>query len=51
MPIGQRPRYERSVQAARAKCADDAAFDAAWRVGSAMTMEQAIAFAKQADAD
>jgi len=32
------------VASARAALADDAAFDAAWRRGAAMTTEQAIAF-------
>ena len=50
MPPGERPRYESRVQAARAACANDTAFEAAWRDGSAMTVEQATAFAEQADA-
>jgi non-specific serine/threonine protein kinase len=37
-------RHERSVALARASLGDDAAFDAAWRRGAAMTTEQAIAF-------
>jgi non-specific serine/threonine protein kinase len=39
-----RLRHERSVASARAALGDDAAFDAAWRRGGAMTTEQAIAF-------
>jgi hypothetical protein len=46
-----RLRDDAHVQAARAACADDMAFEAAWREGGAMTLEQAIAFAEQADAD
>ena len=37
-----RLRYERTVPAARAALGDDAAFDAAWRRGAAMTTEQVI---------
>jgi len=33
------------VQAARAACANDVAFDAAWREGNAMTVEEAITYA------
>jgi len=51
LPIPYRERHDSSVRAAREACRDDTAFDAAWRDGSAMTMEQAVAFAKQADAD
>ena len=52
LPIApaQRPRYESRVQAARVACANDTAFEAAWREGNAMTVEQAIAYAEQADA-
>ena len=39
-----RRRHERSVASARAALADDAAFEAAWARGAAMTTEQAIAF-------
>jgi len=35
-------RHERSVATARAALGDDAAFDAAWRRGAAMTTEQVI---------
>jgi len=42
-----RPRYDGSVKAARVACADDTAFQAAWREGSAMTLEQAVAYAEQ----
>jgi non-specific serine/threonine protein kinase len=41
----ERPRYEQQVTAARAALRDDAAFDAAWRQGRAMTSEQAIVYA------
>jgi non-specific serine/threonine protein kinase len=37
-------RHERSVTSARAALGDDAAFDAAWRRGAAMTTEQVIKF-------
>ena len=42
-----RPRYDGSVKAACVACADDTAFQAAWREGSAMTLEQAVAYAEQ----
>jgi non-specific serine/threonine protein kinase len=38
----ERPRYDRQVAAARGALGDDAAFDAAWKVGRAMPLEQAI---------
>ena len=49
MPPGQRPRYDARVEAARVACANDTAFEAAWHEGSAMTLEQAVAYAEQAD--
>ena len=39
-----RLRHERSMASARAALGDDAAFDAAWRRGAAMTTEQVIEF-------
>ncbi len=42
---GKRPRFDRHIAALRAAMADDAAFDAAWQKGRAMTLEQAIALA------
>jgi len=48
--LAERPRYQSRVQAARVACANDTAFDAAWHEGSAMTLEQAVAHAEQADA-
>jgi len=42
---GKRPRFDRQIAAVRAAMADDAAFDAAWQEGRAMTLEQAIALA------
>jgi hypothetical protein len=39
-----RLRYERTVPSARAALGDDAAFDAAWRRGAAMTTEQVVEF-------
>jgi predicted ATPase/class 3 adenylate cyclase len=52
LPIApaQRPRHESRVQAARVDCANDTAFEVAWHEGRTMTMEQAVAYAKQADA-
>jgi predicted ATPase/class 3 adenylate cyclase len=50
MEPAQRPRYNGRVQAARVACANDTAFEAAWHEGSAMTLEQAVAYAEQADA-
>ena len=46
---GERRRYDDRVRAARAACGNDTAFDAAWREGGAMNLEQAIAYAEQAD--
>lgn len=40
----ERPHYDRQVAAARVAPGDDAAFDAAWQKGHAMTLEQAIAY-------
>jgi predicted ATPase/class 3 adenylate cyclase/Tfp pilus assembly protein PilF len=45
-----RPRYDGRVNAARAACANDAAFKAAWHEGSTMTVEQAVVYAEQVDA-
>jgi predicted ATPase/DNA-binding winged helix-turn-helix (wHTH) protein len=45
-----RARYERHVAAARTASDDDTAFDEAWQEGRAMTMEQAIEFALEAQA-
>jgi non-specific serine/threonine protein kinase len=45
----ERVRHERLIAAARAQL-DDAAFDAAWATGQAMTLEQAIAYALGEDA-
>src|SRR5262249_33704772 len=45
LPPNERPRYEQQVAAARAALRDDAAFDAAWQEGRAMTMEEAIVYA------
>jgi non-specific serine/threonine protein kinase len=45
-----RIRHKRSVTAARAALADDAAFDAAWRRGAAMTTAQAFEFVLNPDA-
>jgi len=50
MRSGERRRYDDRVRMARAACGNDTAFDAAWREGGAMTLEQAIAFAEQGDA-
>jgi non-specific serine/threonine protein kinase len=41
----ERPQYDRQVAAARAAVGNDERFDAAWRKGHAMTLEQAIAYA------
>lgn len=40
---GDRPDYERQIAAARGALGDDAAFDAAWREGRAMTLDETIA--------
>jgi hypothetical protein len=50
MAPAQRPRYDGRVQAARVACANDAAFEVAWHEGHAMSLEQAVAYAEQADA-
>jgi len=42
-----RLRYREDIDAARAALADDAAFDSAWREGSAQTLDRAIDFALQ----
>jgi hypothetical protein len=43
--LSERTRYEEQVAAARAALNDNAAFDAAWQQGRAMTVEQAVALA------
>jgi hypothetical protein len=40
--------FERRIATARASFGNDAAFDAAWQEGHAMTMEQAVEYALQA---
>ena len=45
LPANERCEYEQQVTTARAVLGDEAAFDAAWQEGRAMTMEQAIAAA------
>jgi hypothetical protein len=45
LPPGECLRYEQQVATARAALADAAAFDAAWREGRAMPLEQAVAYA------
>ncbi len=45
LPPLERLRYDRRVAAARARLADDAAFDCAWHEGRALTVEQAIELA------
>jgi non-specific serine/threonine protein kinase len=47
LPLLDRSRYDRRVAAARAALGDDAAFDHAWKEGSALTLEQAIEIALQ----
>jgi non-specific serine/threonine protein kinase len=47
LPLGERPRHERQVAAARAAMGDDVAFQRSWQVGRTMTMEQAIKCALQ----
>ena len=42
-------RYEPQVAAARAAFGDDAAFDVAWQKGRAMSVEQAVRYALDAD--
>ncbi len=44
-PPNERPRYERQVSAARSAVDGDAAFDAAWQEGRAMTLEEAMEIA------
>ena len=41
----KRQRFDRQVAAARAALGDDAAFDAAWQEGRAMSLDQAIEYA------
>jgi hypothetical protein len=42
-----RARYDHQVAAARAAIGDDAAFDLAWHIGRAMTLEEALRCALQ----
>jgi predicted ATPase len=48
LPPNDRQRYEHFISIARASLADDAAFDAAWAEGRAMTLDDAIALAQRA---
>ena len=50
-PLLERPRHVRRVAAARAALGDDAAFDRAWKEGSALTLEQAIDLALEKTVD
>ena len=45
LPPNERVQYEEQVAAARVALGDDAAFDAAWQEGRAMTVELAIEYA------
>ncbi len=45
VPPNERLRYDRQVAAARSALGGDAAFDATWQEGRAMTLEEAIALA------
>jgi non-specific serine/threonine protein kinase len=49
LPPNERPGYEANVAVARAALGDDAAFDAAWREGRAMPLEQAIVYALEGE--
>ena len=44
---GEEPDHARQVEVARAAWADDAAFDAAWTTGRTLTLEQAVALARE----
>jgi predicted ATPase/class 3 adenylate cyclase/Tfp pilus assembly protein PilF len=46
-PVGERPRHQAAVQAARLASADDHGFESAWREGATMTLEEAVAYAEQ----
>jgi len=45
LPGVDRPTHDRRVNAARAACGGDAAFDRAWREGRSLTLEQAVELA------
>jgi len=45
LPGVERPTHDRRVNAARAACGGDAAFDRAWREGRSLTLEQAVELA------
>jgi hypothetical protein len=45
LPYDERIEYEQSLASARARLADEVAWQAAWQEGRAMTLEQAIAYA------
>jgi non-specific serine/threonine protein kinase len=45
LPLGKRQDYDKQVAAARAAIGDDAAFDAAWQEGRAMTLDEALQMA------
>ena len=42
LPATEQARYDRQVAAARSALGDDAAFEAAWRSGRTMSLEQAV---------
>jgi predicted ATPase/class 3 adenylate cyclase len=51
LPPSERSRYDSHIAAARSAIDDDAAFESAWKGGRAMTLEEAIEYARGANED